>query len=139
MFRRPMAVRRRVGAPLLRSAIVGGTAYAVGKSAQRGAYREDAQEQRLNELEQQRGAASAQSGYPQMQPAYPASSQQTYQNIPPASSSQTAPAPAAPPQAGQEAQAPDKLAKLKTLGELRKSGVLTDSEFEAEKQKILRS
>ncbi len=31
----------------------------------------------------------------------------------------------------------DKLEQLKTLGELRDSGVLTEEEFEAEKQKLL--
>jgi len=49
---------------------------------------------------------------------------------PEAPPSQTAPATEA---------APDKLTQLKTLGELRVSGVLTDAEFEAEKQRILRS
>jgi hypothetical protein len=39
------------------------------------------------------------------------------------------PAPAAP--------APDPLAQLKELGELKASGVLTDAEFEAQKAKIL--
>jgi len=31
----------------------------------------------------------------------------------------------------------DQLAQLKTLGELKEQGVLTDAEFEAQKQKIL--
>ena len=44
------------------------------------------------------------------------------------------PAPAAPVQA---APAPDPLAQLKQLGELRDSGVLTDAEFAAQKAKIL--
>jgi hypothetical protein len=44
---------------------------------------------------------------------------------------QTAPAaPAAP-------ATTDRLEQLKTLGELRQSGVLTDAEFEAQKAKIL--
>ena len=52
---------------------------------------------------------------------------------------QTAPPPAAAP----EAAAPpasatsDRLDQLKTLGELKQSGVLTDAEFEAQKAKIL--
>jgi Short C-terminal domain len=47
---------------------------------------------------------------------------------------QTAPpAPAAPP----PAPAVDRLEQLKTLGELRQSGVLTEAEFEAQKAKIL--
>ena len=42
---------------------------------------------------------------------------------------------AAPAGGGKE----DRLGRLKTLGELRQAGVLTDAEFETEKQKILRS
>ena len=41
-------------------------------------------------------------------------------------------------QAPQEAPAqPDKLEQLKQLGELKASGVLTDAEFEVQKEKIL--
>ena len=50
----------------------------------------------------------------------------------PASAAPIAPAPAAAsPDMG------DKLAQLKQLGELRESGVLTDTEFVAQKQRIL--
>ena len=45
---------------------------------------------------------------------------------------------AAPPAAGDAATA-DKLDTLKTLGELRDAGVLTDAEFEAKKAEILAS
>jgi Short C-terminal domain len=48
--------RRR---PLMRAAMVGGTAYAVGKHAQRGAERESEQEARIDELEYQQQAAAA--------------------------------------------------------------------------------
>lgn len=41
-------------------------------------------------------------------------------------------APAAPPQAAE-----DPIAKLKELGELHESGVLTDEEFAAQKAKLL--
>ncbi|MGW5195131.1 SHOCT domain-containing protein [Kribbella sp. NPDC004138] len=44
-----------------------------------------------------------------------------------------APAPAAPAASATE----DRLAQLKSLGELKQSGVLTDAEFEAQKAKIL--
>jgi hypothetical protein len=46
----------------------------------------------------------------------------------------------APPQAvpGPPSSADGKLAQLKLLGELHESGVLTDDEFEREKQRILR-
>jgi hypothetical protein len=46
---------------------------------------------------------------------------------------QAAPAAAAPAGLSQE----DKLEQLKTLGELKASGVLTDAEFEVQKEKIL--
>ncbi len=45
------------------------------------------------------------------------------------------PAPAAPAAANTD----DKLAQLKELGELKAAGVLTDVEFEIQKQKILQS
>jgi Short C-terminal domain len=54
--------RRR---PLMRAAMVGGTAYAVGKHAQRGHEREEEQEARLQELEMQQ-----QQAYAPQQPAY---------------------------------------------------------------------
>jgi hypothetical protein len=46
---------------------------------------------------------------------------------------QAAPVAAAPAATSQE----DKLEQLKTLGELKASGVLTDAEFEVQKDKIL--
>jgi hypothetical protein len=48
-----MMRRRR---PLMRAAMVGGTAYAVGKHAQRSGDREQEQEARLQELEAQQSA-----------------------------------------------------------------------------------
>ena len=48
----------------------------------------------------------------------------------PGSAAPTAPAPASPDMG-------DKLAQLKQLGELRESGVLTDAEFGAQKERIL--
>jgi hypothetical protein len=54
--------------------------------------------------------------------------------------SQAEPGLAAPPPAfatPQQPAAPDTLAQLKQLGELRDSGVLTDTEFEAQKARIL--
>jgi hypothetical protein len=49
-----MMMRRR--RPLMRAAMVGGTAYAVGKHAQRADNREDDQEVRLQQLEAQQYA-----------------------------------------------------------------------------------
>jgi Short C-terminal domain len=51
-----MMRRRR---PLMRAAMVGGTAYAVGKHAQRSGDREEDQEARLQQLEAQQYAAQA--------------------------------------------------------------------------------
>ena len=54
MFRpRMRPVRRPVGAPLLRGAIVGGTAYHLGKRAAEGAEREARQDQAIADLQQQ--------------------------------------------------------------------------------------
>ena len=89
-------VRRR---PLMRAAMVGGTAYAVGKHAQRGHDREYEQEARLEELEAQ---------------------QSTQQ--PPRQSGGLSPA---------------SMEQLQQLAQLREQGVLTDAEFEVQKQKIL--
>jgi len=50
-------------------------------------------------------------------------------------SQQTAPQAAAPAPAGGDKS--DMLEQLKQLGELRKDGVLTDAEFEVQKQKLL--
>jgi len=51
--------------------------------------------------------------------------------------------PTAPPPAQPAAPAPpstdDKLAQLKELGELKQNGVLSEAEFEVQKQKILTS
>lgn len=43
----------------------------------------------------------------------------------------------APPQAAPAAPAADPIAKLKELGELRDSGILTEEEFAAQKAKVL--
>ena len=47
------------------------------------------------------------------------------------------PEPAAPPPAAPAAAAPDPLAQLKELGELKQQGVLTEEEFAAQKARIL--
>lgn len=48
-------------------------------------------------------------------------------------------APPAPPQGPVPSVDSGRLAQLKLLGELHESGILTDDEFEREKQRILRS
>ncbi len=66
--------------------------------------------------------------------------QQQQQQPPPAAAPNPPPPPYAPTQAGPSAPATEseRLAQLKLLDELHKSGVLTDAEFEVEKQKVLR-
>jgi hypothetical protein len=100
-----MFARRR---PLLRAAVVGGGAYAVGRaSANRAAERDSReadQDARLSDLEQG-----------QAQPQVPAQ-----------------PAPAAPPAAGSSL-----MDQLSQLAALHNSGALTDDEFTAAKAKLL--
>jgi hypothetical protein len=60
------------------------------------------------------------------------------QSAPPEEAAQQAPPPqATAPEPGDPMDA--KLAQLKSLGELKTQGVLSDAEFEAQKQKILQS
>jgi hypothetical protein len=49
------------------------------------------------------------------------------------------PAPPPPPPPPAPAAAPDPIAQLKQLAELRDQGILTDAEFDAQKAKILAS
>ena len=120
MFRPGAIVRRRVvGRAVVRTAVVGGVAYGVGhhmatKSAQQ-AQMDAQQNAQLEDLQQQQYAEQA-------------AAQPVYQQPPPP---QTAPAPSG----GMSAE---KIEQLKQLGQLRESGILTDAEFEIEKQKILR-
>jgi len=71
------------------------------------------------------GSSSAQQAPPY--PQYPPNQSYPYQ------------APPAPPPAPVSSADSGKLAQLKLLGELHDSGILTDDEFESEKQRILRS
>ena len=104
----PLMRRRR---PLMRAAMVGGGAYVAGKHAQRGAQ----QESRPGRADQRAAAAAvrrAAAPYAPPPPAAPA-----------------APAPAAP--------AMDPITALTQLKGLLDAGVLTQAEFEAQKQRIL--
>jgi len=100
--------RRR---PLLRAAVVGGGAYAVGRSMGRQAEQrqtaESEQDERISNLEQQTAAPPAEQ--------------------PPA------PAPAPAPAAAQ----PSMLDQLNQLSDLHERGALTDDEFAAAKAKLL--
>jgi putative oligomerization/nucleic acid binding protein len=99
--------RRR---PLARAAIVGGAAYAAGKHVQRGREAEAYQDEQIAELQQQQ------------QPSQYAAPQYA--------------APAAPAEpAGPSGE--DAIAALERLAKLKEQGVLTDVEFEIQKQKLL--
>ena len=97
---------------IARTAAVAGTATAVSN--------------RVSRRQGGRWAAKEQQQQQQQQPA--PQQQQQYAQPPP----QYAPPP--PPAADTMS---DKLAQLKDLGELKTAGVLTEAEFEAQKQRIL--
>ena len=90
--------RRR---PLMRAAVVGGTAYYAGKKVSQSRAQSADQNQQIADLQAQ----------------------------------QAQQAPAAAPDSSEE----DKMAQLKQLKELLDTGVLTQAEFDAQKQKILQS
>jgi Short C-terminal domain/Domain of unknwon function (DUF3824) len=102
---------------LARTAAVAGTATAVSGRVRR---RQDAKfAQRDAQTDVARDEAYTEQVAPQQQYAPPP---QQY---------------AAPPAAPPADPTADRLEQLKTLGELKQSGVLTDAEFEAQKAKIL--
>ena len=118
MMRRSMArraMRRRVGHPLVRAAAVGGAGYYAGKRISEGQQAEAMQDQQIADLQDQVASQQAQSSAPPPQPA---------------------PAPAAAPPSAPGAGS-DTVALLQELASLHASGVLTDDEFAAAKQKVL--
>jgi hypothetical protein len=124
-----MLRRRVVGRAVVRTAAVGGVAYAAGhhaatKSAEQ-AQMDAQQNAQLEDLQQQQYAQQA------------AAAQPVYQQPPPPMYQQPAPQAAAPAQPG--GMTTEKMEQLKQLGQLHESGILTDAEFDAEKQKILNS
>lgn len=111
-------MRRRMGRPGLigtvaRTAVIAGTATAVSGGMQRRSAARDAEQQQADAMEQQAlvDQAAAQAAA-QMQAQQP-------------------PAAAMPME--------DRIGKIKELGELRDSGLLSDEEFAAEKAKVLAS
>jgi hypothetical protein len=115
---------------LLRTAVVGGVAYGVGhhmatKSAQQ-AQMDAQQNAQLEDLQQQQYAEQA-------------AAQPVYQQPPPPPPMYQQPAPQAAAPALPGGMTTEKMEQLKQLGQLRESGILTDAEFNAEKQKILNS
>jgi hypothetical protein len=122
MMRRPLArraLRRRMGHPLLRAAAIGGAGYYAGRRISEGQQAEAMQDQQIADLQDQVADQQEQSQSPSPQPA-------------PAPAAAPAPAPAAVPGAGS-----DTVARLQELASLHASGVLTDDEFAAAKQKVL--
>ena len=105
-----MRMRRR---PLMRAAMVGGTAYVAGKHASNTAQRESDQEARIQELEAQQ--------YQQQAAAAPP------------------PPPPAPAAAAPAAGGTDIASKLVELKGLMDQGILTQAEFDAAKAKLLAS
>jgi Short C-terminal domain len=101
----PPFMRRR---PLMRAAVVGGGAYAIGKHSAR---KEDQTNQGIEDAQQQ--------------------AQQAQQM---AAQAAAAPPAAAPASTG---ISEEDISKLKQLADLHASGVLTDAEFEQEKKEIL--
>ena len=95
--------RRR---PLMRAAVVGGSAFAAGRHMANNSNREAAQDEQISEVQQAQAAAPA-------------------------------PAPAAAAAAPAPTSETDKIAALSRLGDMLKSGVLTQAEFDVEKQKVL--
>ncbi|HEY7466210.1 MAG TPA: SHOCT domain-containing protein [Dehalococcoidia bacterium] len=109
---------RRRGVGLLGAAVVGGTAYAAGRSGARSQYAEESQNQQIYEMQAQLAAqqAEAQRATAEAQRA--------------AAAAQAAPAPSA-------VTMEDKLAQLQRLGELKSAGVISDDEFAIQKARIL--
>jgi hemolysin activation/secretion protein len=103
---------RRRGNPLLRTAVIGGGAYAMGKKSANAQANEAAQNQQIAELQ----------------------AQQAQQAAPPPAPAPAAPAPApAAPAAAED----DTLAQIERLADLHGAGALTDEEYAAAKAKIL--
>ena len=105
-----MGMRRR---PLARAAVVGGVAYHAGKRGAQNAANEQAQNEQIADLQSQQA-------------------QQQYAPPPP----QYAPAPPAAPAAA-SAGSDDMVAQLTNLKSLLDQGILTQAEFDMQKQKLL--
>ena len=110
---------------MARTAVVAGTATAVSN--------------RVSRRQANRWAGQDQSAYAQPQYAQPQYAQPQYAQPQYAEPQYAQPqyAPPSPPPA--TAAAPDPIAQLTALAELKNQGILTDAEFEAQKAKILAS
>jgi hypothetical protein len=113
---------------LARTAAIAGTATAVSnRVSRRQAGRWAAKEQKADQEQQ---AQDAQPQYAQPQPQYAQPQPQYAQQPPQYAQPQYAQPPAA-------SSTDDMLEQLQKLGELKKAGVLTEAEFQAQKAKIL--
>jgi TolA-binding protein len=141
-----MLMRRRVGSPLLRGAVVAGGAYAVGHHAATRSAQEQQQSADIAQMQAQQDQMAAQMQQQQMQEQQMQQQAQIQQQaevmaqqmVAEQQAQQAAHPPAQPMAAPAPAQ-PDKIAQLKELGDLKTAGVLTEEEFQAEKAKILSS
>jgi len=123
MMRRRM-VGRSIARAAVGTAVIAGTAGAVHHAQDQHYAKKEGQAQNQYNQAYQQGAADAQQQYAQQQPQYYAPPPQQY--APP------------PPQYAAPAPAQDDLtSKLQELAQLHNTGVLTDEEFAAAKQKLL--
>ncbi|MFE0106670.1 SHOCT domain-containing protein [Streptomyces sp. NPDC059009] len=130
MRRGPMMrpVVRPAGAPLLRGMLVGGTAYAAGRSVARRAQHEQDQNAAIEDLQAQSQAQSQTQWQAQSQTQWQGPAQAPPQPVP--SVPQTPPAPSAPP-------VPSLADQLTQLAALVQQGLMTQEEFAAAKAKLL--
>ena len=103
-----MGMRRR---PLARAAVVGGVAYHAGKKGAQNTAAEQSQDQQIADLQ----------------------AQQAQQQYAPPPQQYAPPPPAAPASAGSD----DMVAQLTNLKSLLDQGILTQAEFDMQKQKLL--
>ena len=110
-----------------------------GQSAARNAVHESTQEARIDQLEQQQQAYGApqQPGAPAQSYQQPGFPTQSPAGGMPMGGQTSETSETSAPQQKSTSTTDTRIEQLSKLGELRKSGVLTDAEFEAEKQKIL--
>jgi hypothetical protein len=115
-------VGRSIARAAVGTAVIAGTAGAVRHAQDQHWANQEAQQQQGYNQAYQQGAYDAQQQYAQQQPQY----------APPPQQYAPLPQPQAPAQS-------DLTAKLQELAQLHSSGVLTDEEFSAAKQKLLAS
>src|SRR2546423_748791 len=126
-----MRMRRR---PLMRAAMVGGTAYVAGKHVAAGQEREAEQEARIQDLEAQQYQQPAAAAPPPPPPPPPAQRPRPPAPAPPPPPPPPPPAPAA---AAPAAGGTDIASQLVELKGLMDQGILTQAEFDAAKAKVL--